>query len=91
VRIRLAPAIRIPGLAQLGLYSMAGCFAAAAVTRYVLPALLPEQWTARPLDALGLRLVRGMDRLQNYRQLLWLLPLLAIAVVQTHRSGLWKP
>ncbi|HLQ11875.1 MAG TPA: MMPL family transporter [Steroidobacteraceae bacterium] len=79
-----------PGLAQLGLYSMAGLLAAAAVTRYVLPALLPERWTARPLNALGRGLARGIDRLQRYRQLLWLLPLLAIAEVQTHRSGLWN-
>jgi predicted exporter len=60
------------------------------VTRYVLPALLPAQWAARPLDALGLGLARGIDRLQRYRQLLWLLPLLAIAVVYAHRSALWN-
>jgi predicted exporter len=79
-----------PGLAQLGLYSMAGLLAAAAVTRYVLPALLPERWAARPLNALGLGLARGIDRLQKYRQLLWLLPLLAVAVVYAHRTGLWN-
>jgi predicted exporter len=79
-----------PGLSQLGLYSMAGLLAAAAVTRYVLPALLPEQWAARPLTGLGLGLARSIDCLQHYRQLLWLLPLLAIAVVYTHRGGLWN-
>jgi predicted exporter len=79
-----------PGLAQLGLYSMAGLLAAAAVTRYVLPALLPEHWAARPLSGLGLVLARGIDRLQNFRQLLWLLPLLAIAVVYAHRGALWN-
>jgi len=79
-----------PGLAQLGLYSMAGLLAAGAVTRYVLPALLPERWAARPLDGLGLGLARGIDRLQHYRQLLWLLPLLAGAVVYAHRGGLWN-
>jgi predicted exporter len=79
-----------PGLAQLGLYSMAGLLAAAAVTRYVLPALLPEQWAAQPLRGLGLGLARGLDRLQYYRQLLWLVPALAIAVVYAHRGGLWN-
>ncbi len=78
-----------PGLAQLGLYSMAGLLVAAAVTRYVLPALLPAQWAARPLDGLGARIARGLDRLQPFRTVLWLLPVLAIAVVYTHRDGLW--
>ena len=79
-----------PGLAQLGLYSMAGLLAAAAVTRYVLPALLPEQWAARPLDSLGRGITRRIDRLQSYRQLLWLLPPLAVAVVYAHRGELWN-
>jgi predicted exporter len=79
-----------PGLAQLGLYSMAGLLAAAAVTRFVLPALLPAQWAARPLSGLGLWLARGIDRLQRYRQLLWLLPLLATGVVYAHRDRLWS-
>jgi predicted exporter len=69
---------------------MAGLLAAAAVTRYVLPALLPEQWSARPVNSLGRGLARGIDRLQHYRQLLWLLPLLAAAVVYAHRAGLWN-
>jgi predicted exporter len=69
---------------------MAGLLAAAAVTRYVLPALLPEQWAARPLQGLGLALARGIDRLQACRKLLWLVPPLAIAVVYAHRDGLWN-
>lgn len=81
---------RFPGLAQLGLYSMAGLCAAAAVTRYVLPALLPEHWAARPHQALGLRIARWVDRLQNYRRLLWLVPWLAVAVVFAHRDTLWN-
>ena len=81
---------RFPGLAQLGLYSMAGLLAAAAATRYVLPALLPEHWAARPHQALGLRIARGIDRLQNFRQVLWLLPWLAIALVYAHRDTLWN-
>ena len=81
---------RFPGLAQLGLYSMAGLLAAAAVTRYVLPALLPEHWSARPHHALGLRIARGVDRLQKYRQLLWLVPWLALAVLFAHRATIWN-
>ena len=79
-----------PGLAQLGLYSMAGLIAAAAVTRYVLPSLLPEQWTARPLDGLGRGFARAIEVLQRYRQWLWLVPVAAIAIVYAHRNALWN-
>ncbi len=79
-----------PGLAQLGLYSMAGLVAAAAVTRYVLPSLLPENWTARPLDGLGRRFARAIESLQHYRQLLWLVPVAAVAIVAVHRNALWN-
>ena len=38
-----------PGLAQLGLYSIAGLLAAALVTRYVLPHWLPARFAVRDL------------------------------------------
>jgi len=41
------------GLAQLGLFSIAGLVVAFAVTRFVLPQLLPEGYRAQPLSALG--------------------------------------
>ncbi len=40
-RLCLAAAVRVSRLAQLGLYSIAGLIAAASVTRFVLPHLLP--------------------------------------------------
>lgn len=79
-----------PGLAQLGLYSMAGLVMAAAVTRYVLPSLLPEQWAARPLDGLGRGFAHVVASLQRYRQLLWLVPIVAVAIVALHRNSLWN-
>ncbi|HEY2145929.1 MAG TPA: MMPL family transporter [Steroidobacteraceae bacterium] len=42
-----------PGLQQLGLYSISGLIAAAMVTRYVLPALLPAGFAVRDLTPLG--------------------------------------
>ena len=42
-----------PGLAQLGLYSIAGLLAAAAVTRYVLPHLLPANFRIHDVSAIG--------------------------------------
>ena len=37
----------LPGLAQLGLFTMAGLLSAAVFTRWVLPPLLPAVWTPR--------------------------------------------
>jgi predicted exporter len=45
-----------PGLAQLGLYSISGLIAAALVTRFVLPELLPRGFKVRDVTPLGLRL-----------------------------------
>ena len=44
-----------PGLAQLGAYSISGLLAAAAVTRFVLPELLPARFEIRDLTPLGAR------------------------------------
>jgi predicted exporter len=42
-----------PGLAQLGLFSIAGLIAAAAVTRWVLPELAPARYAVRAVGWLG--------------------------------------
>src|SRR6202166_5043231 len=47
-----------PGLAQLGLYSITGLIAAAMVTRFVLPELLPPGFRIGDVSALGLRIGR---------------------------------
>ena len=44
-----------PGLAQLGLYSIAGLIAAATVTRFVLPHLLPANFRIHDVSAIGRR------------------------------------
>lgn len=48
-----------PGLAQLGLFSIAGLVVAAAVTRLVLPLLIPVGFTARTATALAPALYRA--------------------------------
>ena len=48
-----------PGLAQLGLYSIAGLAVAAAVTRYVLPHLLPHHFRIHDVSAIG-RVLGGL-------------------------------
>lgn len=44
-------ATAIPGLAQLGVFTVTGLLAAAAATRWVLPALLPDGWEPRRAGA----------------------------------------
>ena len=49
-----------PGLAQLGAYSIAGLLAAAAVTRFVLPELMPARYRNSRYHGLGLA-ARALD------------------------------
>lgn len=80
-----------PGLAQLGLYSISGLVAAAAVTRFVLPHLLPADFRIRDVSAIGnslSRLARGAPRL---RWPLVLLTLVAAMVLVQQRATLLNP
>ncbi len=79
-----------PGLAQLGLYSIAGLVTAAAVTRYVLPHLLPENFHIRDVSAMGNRLSRIARGMTILRLPLTLLTLAAVLVVVQNRSDLWN-
>ncbi|MFI4914672.1 MAG: MMPL family transporter, partial [Steroidobacterales bacterium] len=79
-----------PGLAQLGLYSIAGLLTAAAVTRYVLPPLLPRRVRLRDLRPLGRSAARLLQRSGRARALLLLLALAAAAVLYLHRETLWN-
>jgi predicted exporter len=78
-----------PGLAQLGLYSVAGLIAAAAVTRFVLPVLVTGSFRVRDLSGLGTRATRLLARLGNYRWALIVIALLAAAVIFDKRADLW--
>ncbi|MDD4929313.1 MAG: MMPL family transporter [Gallionella sp.] len=64
-----------PGLAQLGLYSMAGLITAAGVTRFVLPHLLPEHFRIHDVSHIGQVLSRQVRYAPKLRQVavLWLL------------------
>ncbi len=77
-----------PGLAQLGLYTVAGLLGAALATRFVLPALLPENFTVRPLVLPGLE--RTLELLRRSRWALLPLALLAFGVLWLHRTALWS-
>jgi predicted exporter len=79
-----------PGLAQLGLYSIAGLVAAAAVTRFVLPHLCPAGFRIRDTRAIGLRLALLASTLGRLRWGVLVLAGVAAAVVATHRDRLWN-
>ena len=75
------------GLAQLGLFSIAGLTAAAAVTRWVLPPLMPKVVYVRETPRLAAVLLRIVTLLQQVRW--WLvatvLTLLGAALLTTHK------
>ena len=77
-----------PGLAQLGLYAIAGLVAAAVMTRFVLPHLLPAQFRIHDISAIGRVLSRLTQRAAALRWPAALLLLAACAVLATHRDTL---
>lgn len=79
-----------PGLAQLGLYSLSGLLTAAAVTRFVLPQLLPADLAPRDLSTLGRFCLRLAARLPKRRWPLIVLAGLAAGSLATHRGDLWQ-
>ena len=78
------------GLAQLGLFSLAGLLAAAGVTRWVLPGLLPAGFRVRDVTALGERLQRLVHRLRRGRILLLGLAATAAVLLGLRQGALWN-
>lgn len=80
-----------PGLAQLGVFSIAGLLGAAACTRWVLPVLMP--WGAAG-SALRSRLGQGarwaVRRLPRLRWPVRALGLLAAAWLAAHHGAVWR-
>jgi len=80
-----------PGLAQLGLFSISGLVAAALVTRYVLPNLLPPKLHIRDLTPVGVGLAAALQRMKTPRALLVAIAILAAIALYTHRGPVWNP
>ncbi len=78
-----------PGLAQLGLYAIAGLVAAAAMTRFVLPHLLPRNFRIHDGSVIGTTLSGWVQRAAWLRPAAVLLLLAACAVLVLHRTSLW--
>ncbi len=79
-----------PGLAQLGMYSIAGLTTAALVTRFVLPRLLPAGFTVRDVSGPGAFLASLVARAGVLRWPAIGLIVLSLAVLVLHRDVLWN-
>ena len=79
-----------PGLAQLGLYAIAGLVAAAAVTRFMLPHLLPSKFRIHDVSAIGAALSRWVERAAALRWPAALVLLTVCAILVQNRSHLWS-
>jgi len=84
-----------PGLAQLGLYSITGLIAAAMVTRFVLPELLPPGFRIGDVSPLGLRIGRVRDSLRSRGGLgigyaACAVAIVAMLVLYRHHDTLWN-
>ncbi len=83
-----------PGLAQLGAYSVSGLVAAATVTRFVLPVLLPRHFSVRDLTPASSRIARRLRALRNRAAVSWILACglagASLAVLLLARHTLWN-
>ena len=78
------------GLAQLGVFSIAGLVAAALVTRFVLPEWRPQALQTRDLTPLGAVLARALAKLGFARAALGVLALVCVLVLLAHRATLFS-
>ena len=78
------------GLAQLGLYSIAGLIAAALVTRFVLPHWLPRDFAIRDVSPIGVAVSRLLQRARGATVIVAVLAVLAGLVLLLHRDTFWN-
>ena len=79
-----------PGLAQLGLYSITGLIAAAAMTRFVLPHLLPAGFHVRDVQSIGLRLSQLAKRAPAMKWVAIAMLITSCAILYMQRSSIWN-
>ncbi|WP_374591563.1 MMPL family transporter [Aquabacterium sp.] len=79
-----------PGLAQLGVYAVFGLVAAALVTRFGLPGMMPAHLPLRDLSALSARLDRAFAAVRRQRGALLGATLAAVAVVAWPGHTIWS-
>ncbi len=79
-----------PGLAQLGLYSIAGLLCAGLVTRFLLPSVLPAAFRVRDLAPLGRWISRHLPRRSRGWTVTAALALMALGTLVLHRGACWN-
>jgi predicted exporter len=77
------------GLAQLGVFSITGLIVAYAVTRFVLPELVPEHFGVRPAAGIGPALAWAADRAWLLRIPLLVLVAVSAVWLATRSAALW--
>jgi predicted exporter len=80
-----------PGLAQLGLHSLAGIVCAALVTRFVLPAVVGDKVRAPDPGRIGVFISGALLRTRVLRWPLFAMTLVALTYLLIHRHSLWTP
>jgi predicted exporter len=78
------------GLAQLGLYSIAGLVAAGLVTRFVLPHWLPRNFAIRDVAPIGVAVSKLLQRVRGAPVIAIAVAALAGIVLYIHRDTLWN-
>lgn len=78
------------GLAQLGLFSTAGLLVAVAVTRWLLPELMPQGFFIHPPARLGGALTRLIRLAPRLRPALFALVAAALVTLLLQRDALWN-
>jgi predicted exporter len=78
------------GLAQLGLFSITGLIVAAAVTRWVVPALMPPGFAATVVTALAPATEAVVRRAPALRTPLLIVVAIAFLVLLAQREPLWS-
>jgi predicted exporter len=78
------------GLAQLGLFSIVGLLAAAAVTRWILPALLPRGFVVGAVPALAPAVMAAVRAAPRLRVALLLVLAAALGFLLLRQQPLWS-
>lgn len=78
------------GLAQLGLFSIAGLIGAVSTARWVLPHLLPSGFHVHPPQRLGGVLMAAVRRAPRARWLLLVVTLAAVVFIVLKRDVMWN-
>lgn len=79
-----------PGLAQLGLFSAVGLIVAVLVTRWVLPSLVPANFSPHTPARLAAWIMESIKQAPRLRPLVMLAVIAAALSIALHREPIWS-